>query len=325
MGWTLAGHTVQRFGGVVTTPDEARQLCAVNNSCNISSTLACVDADTSYRGSVAMNFVGDLIVTRTRRLALTYDRSLGNIARDHDDAVFLHINVGTERFGGRQLGRDWTLAPEEASLYVHNEAVRLTSREGGDFLGVALPRLLTADWCERPEDMVGRAFDTTRPEYRMIRHYLELISEGDGVDDNLMAMVRVHVADLAGLWTGGLRSRDWTDRRPAPRQAARYAAILGHLRRNFDRSDLGAEEVAKALGLSIRLLQQVLTEEGSSFSKLLGQVRAEAVRARLADPRYDAQTVTALAFACGFSDLAAFYRAFRARFDTTPNDVRASR
>ncbi len=46
---------------------------------------------------------------------------------------------------------------------------------------------------------------------------------------------------------------------------------------------------------------------------------------RLASPRHDARTVATIAYACGFTDIPTFNRAFRRRFDLSPRDLRASR
>jgi len=42
----------------------------------------------------------------------------------------------------------------------------------------------------------------------------------------------------------------------------------------------------------------------------------------LADPRYAAETISAIAFACGFGDLSYFNRVFRRQYGATPSAVR---
>ena len=42
----------------------------------------------------------------------------------------------------------------------------------------------------------------------------------------------------------------------------------------------------------------------------------------LADPRHEAETISAIAFACGFGDLSYFNRVFRRQYTATPTAVR---
>ncbi len=64
---------------------------------------------------------------------------------------------------------------------------------------------------------------------------------------------------------------------------------------------------------------------GTSFSSfVLAQRLARAWR-MLAGSRHAEQTISAIAYACGFGDLSYFNRAFRRAFGATPSDIRAAR
>ncbi|MDX2470798.1 MAG: AraC family transcriptional regulator [SAR324 cluster bacterium] len=65
--------------------------------------------------------------------------------------------------------------------------------------------------------------------------------------------------------------------------------------------------VASKLGLSSRSLQRRLTEEGTSFRELLQSVKSNLARQYLSDPLIN---VTEASFLLGYSDPAAFHRAF---------------
>lgn len=311
-----------RMGGIVSTPAEARTLCRVNNACSVSSVLNCIDAEKSYRGSVTMNFLGDTIVTRTRQLALRYERQGQHIAADTSDSVFVHMNRGTRAFRGIQGGKEWLLHPGEVSLYVHNEPVLLESGEGGDFLGIALPRILTLDWADEPEDMVGRKFEGNAPEFSMLLPYLEFLSEGDLQDPSITEMALKHATDLVGIGIGGRRDGDLS----APtRVRHQFRSITAGLKRRLCDPDLSVEAIASEMGLSVRSVQHVLTQNQTSFSRLLGRLRVERAYRLLQNPAFFGVSVTAIALECGFADLSAFYRHFQRRYDRSPADVRAGR
>ncbi len=95
--------------------------------------------------------------------------------------------------------------------------------------------------------------------------------------------------------------------------------------RSLLESELGSGEVratqlAKRLGMSVRSLNRVLAAEGTTYQSLLDGVRLELAARRLTDPR---SSVWEVAFQLGFSDLSAFYRAFRRWTGTTPAEFRA--
>lgn len=77
---------------------------------------------------------------------------------------------------------------------------------------------------------------------------------------------------------------------------------------------------AQAMGMSPRTLQRRLREEGTSFSRLLDDLRREASDELLADRR---MAVSEVAFLLGYSEPSAFQRAFRRWRGITPRRYRA--
>jgi AraC-like DNA-binding protein len=77
--------------------------------------------------------------------------------------------------------------------------------------------------------------------------------------------------------------------------------------------------VARALGQSPRSLRRHLADEGTSFQRLVEQIRSELAAQHLQDPRL---TVSEIAFLVGFSELSPFLRAFRRWTGLTPGQYR---
>ncbi len=82
---------------------------------------------------------------------------------------------------------------------------------------------------------------------------------------------------------------------------------------------LGAEAVASAQGVSLRLLQRQFAADGTSISGWILEQRLVRAHRALQDP---GPSVTDVALAHGFSDPSQFARAFRRRFGLRPSDVR---
>ena len=81
-----------------------------------------------------------------------------------------------------------------------------------------------------------------------------------------------------------------------------------------------ADRVARHLGMDRRTLHRRLAAEGTGFSDLADDKRAELVLSFIADAR---RSLTAIADLAGFSDASAFSHWFRRRFGTAPRDYRA--
>ncbi len=79
------------------------------------------------------------------------------------------------------------------------------------------------------------------------------------------------------------------------------------------------QAVASSLYLSVRNLQRKLSNEGTSFSALLTEIRMQLAQDYLKQPYRSCNEV---AYLLGFSDHSNFTRAFRRWFDKTPSRYR---
>jgi AraC family transcriptional activator of tynA and feaB len=99
-----------------------------------------------------------------------------------------------------------------------------------------------------------------------------------------------------------------------------FARICGMIRSGFSDPDLGPVEVAAAAGISLRYLQKLFTERGSTCSEFIYSLRldhaAHLLRRRGSlDP---GQPLSQIAYSCGFRDYTHFARKFRRRIGCAP-------
>lgn len=97
--------------------------------------------------------------------------------------------------------------------------------------------------------------------------------------------------------------------------AALASRVRDEVRRRLGTDSVDLEDVAPALGLSVRTLQRRLRDEGSSYQAVLDAVRAQAAKDWLANPR---RSVSELAARLGYSEPGSFDRAFRRWTGKTP-------
>ena len=81
------------------------------------------------------------------------------------------------------------------------------------------------------------------------------------------------------------------------------------------------EDVARSLGVSARTLQRQLRQEGTTFAKLLAELRREMAPTLLRDGRHG---VSEVAFLLGYEDPSAFRRAFQRWFARSPRSFRSA-
>jgi AraC-like DNA-binding protein len=81
-----------------------------------------------------------------------------------------------------------------------------------------------------------------------------------------------------------------------------------------------ARDVAARLNVSVRTLHRALAAEGTSYRRLLDQLRLDIAERHLRDDR---MSVAEIAFLVGFSEISAFHRAFKRWTGRTPVTFRA--
>ncbi|MEU9337119.1 helix-turn-helix domain-containing protein [Streptomyces sp. NPDC048290] len=109
---------------------------------------------------------------------------------------------------------------------------------------------------------------------------------------------------------------------PQARRRALRAQIGVFVEQHLMDPALTPQTVADAHHISLRRLQHLLAEDGTSPAAWIRQRRLERCRLDLADPRLDARPVCVIAERWGFTNPAHFSRLFRAAYGVSPRDYR---
>jgi len=105
-----------------------------------------------------------------------------------------------------------------------------------------------------------------------------------------------------------------------PSGAGLSARVRHALHEGLMSGDSGIDAVARSLAIAPRTLQRRLAAEDTSFTSLLDSVRREMADQHLAR---QVLSIAEIAFLLGYSEPAAFHRAFRRWHRTTPRAFRA--
>jgi AraC family transcriptional regulator, positive regulator of tynA and feaB len=157
----------------------------------------------------------------------------------------------------------------------------------------------------------------SRHNARAGRALFDLIRDADteSMDSPAHLYMQLAVYDLVGALFAP------SDPRPISRGSDKlFARICGVISDGFSDPDFGPAEVAKETGVSLRYVQRLFTERGTTCSEFIYSQRLDRAahlvhRGALLGTR---QPISEIAFACGFRDYVHFARRFRRRFGHPP-------
>jgi len=119
-------------------------------------------------------------------------------------------------------------------------------------------------------------------------------------------------------------ARGTSERRARASSASRLREIKADIIENAASRDLTMPALAARHRVTARYIRKLFETEGLTFSKFLLDERLARARRVLMDASRSAETISAIAFACGFGDLSYFNRVFRRQNGATPSEVRAA-
>lgn len=103
----------------------------------------------------------------------------------------------------------------------------------------------------------------------------------------------------------------------------RVRATLAYIEAHLADTELNASRIADAQGVSRRRLDEIMVNtNGASISSQLWSRRLEQAASDLLDERFAFVSITDVAFAAGFQDVAHFTRAFKRRYRMPPSKWR---
>jgi AraC-like DNA-binding protein len=242
--------------------------------------------------------------------------------KDCSDDFRLDI-VAAGQIQFEHAGEERIYGPGGAHLVDQGHPFRSFGPRDGSIRNITVQAAALKSLVANPEDRVGHAV-RPGPALRLLDGYLQsLTSLEEPPSPELAPIIGVHLLDLVAAALGPTaEAAEIVAKRGM--KAARLRAILTEVARRFSDPDFDLDNVAGALGLSRRYVQQLLEETGKSFTEHLVERRLERAFTILNDRRCLHLAIIDIAFAAGFGDVSHFNRVFRRRFGETPSGVRAA-
>jgi AraC-like DNA-binding protein len=278
--------------------------------------------DSSHRqnfvATVDAHDFGTLQVSRMTNPSTRVRRSAAMVRSNGCDIVL----VSLLHTGRLIVDRDGTQTVAEAgSLVVFDWARPMSVGNRDDCTSTILQLPISALGPSRAwlESIMGRPIASTGGIGGLLAYAMtDLLRHGDSYAPGVLTHLTSAVLDLLGTATRLANGGRETTSRIAPRRDQVYA----YIEQALAEPTLTPAAIAAAQGLSLRQLNRILHEDGTSVASYVRQRRLDRCRQDLIDPAHAQLSVAIIGGRWGFPDPASFGRAFRHAFGMPPGEYR---
>jgi AraC-like DNA-binding protein len=273
----------------------------------------------SFSVDVASYHLGSVVLSQTSATGQRYARTPGLIARSGVDHMIVQLMLRGAGRGVTGAKTDYMLRAGEVSVLDLSQTMRT---ETTDYAQVALfvPRPVLAQLLGDVGALHGTVLQQADPRTRIFADHLRSLAL-NGPRLPVAEFKSIGEATL-GLFAACMRPNG----RPGPQVQSALAAIrIRRLKDHIDSAltdpDFGVEAIVRQAGLSRRSLYRLFEPQGGVAEFIRNRRLRLAARA-IADARNAGQRIIDIAFDHGFTNEAAFSRAFRRRFGLSPREMR---
>ncbi len=274
--------------------------------------------DTDFDGRMTAVHAGDLVLTRLEANRHRVTRS-ASTARSSEIGYLKIVAPFVGCAGVEQNGRETWVTPDQWSIYDTTDSYAVANPVRVEHLIVMLPKERLTERGLALDPLMARrlggsggvarlALDTMRSAHRELPGMTEAAARGVG--DAITQLVHLSMLELAGIDTA-------TSQREALRER-----IKRHVGAHLGDPELSVDALARALGCSRRQLYNAFAEEPDGVAGYILRRRLDSCRRAFDDRASAHRSITDIALAFGFSNMAHFSRVFRAHLGVAPSDYR---
>jgi AraC-like DNA-binding protein len=272
-----------------------------------------------FDGRVSTVQAGDVLLSR---LEANRHRVIqpGALARSSEVPYLKIVAPYSGCAGVEQKGRETWVTPDQWSLYDTTDSYTVANPTPRvEHLIVRIPKERLAERGLSLDGLMARrlggsggvarlALETMRSAWRELPGMSEPAARGVG--DTITQLVHLALLDLSGEATA-LTQRE-----------ALRERIKRHVAEHLGDPALTVDALATALGCSRRQLYNAFAEEPDGVAGYILRRRIEACRGAFDQRGNDARSITDIALAFGFTNMAHFSRVFRSHLGLAPSDYR---
>lgn len=231
--------------------------------------------------------------------------------------------IELQRFGTSQLsqdGRTAFLRQGDFCFFDMSRPVSWSFDDDYSLFKILIPREKFSNRLGNTQNITAKAIRSNSVTgalvYSFILKYVPFL-------DAIPPLHAQHLADiLLNLIATSLSELSMT----APTQSLGHSTLFyiaqQYLEKHLSDPKLSVTECASACGISVRSLQKLFQEQGTSVNRWVHQQRLERYKVALMNPLMADKNITQIAYDCGFNDISNLSRRFKAEFMVTPSEYR---
>jgi AraC-like DNA-binding protein len=276
-----------------------------------------------FSGSLDERQLGDIPFTVVSATGQHVQRTASQISASSGDNFMLSLQLAG-RGVHKQDGRVAALQPGDFVLFDQARPYDLLFGERFRQLVLTLPRELVQRRMPDLTQLTARRVDGRAGSGRLASLFMrQLARQLSTVDE--ASIPRLQASTLELIVTALFEQHGAETHRLSRTRNVLLQEILQHIEDRLGDSELTCATVARAHRISERTLRNLFSDLGTCASDWIWQRRLERARADLADPAFADRPVAFIGYQWGFKSSAHFARAFKAKFRTSPGDLRPRR
>jgi AraC-like DNA-binding protein len=275
-----------------------------------------------FHGAVTCTALGRAACSEVSSLEQRVLRTPSRISRSHEEYVL--IALGKHGIGGvMQDGRETVIHPGEFAIYDTTRPYELRFDDAFTQTIFQIPRDMLNRCIAGTEALTAISFGSDRPLSKLTHDFVyQLCQNADRIAPEHATRLSEQAVDLVAMALA--------ERLPAQPVASTHRSALlyrlkAHIRAHLSDPGLSLAEAATALGISSRYVNDLLSDEQTSFQRHVLKERLSRCARDLASPMLAHRQVGEIAFAWGFNDLSHFGRVFREHYGTSPREWRQNK
>lgn len=291
--------------------------------CDVYVGLDCTSSlGADFHGAVTRTPLGRAACSEVSSHQQRVQRTPSRINRAHEEYVL--IALGKHGIGSvMQDGRETVIHPGEFAIYDTTRPYELRFNDAFTQTILQVPRDMLSRCIAGTEALTAISFGCDRPLSKLAHDFVyQLCQSADRIAPDQAMRLSDQAVDLVAMALA--------ERLPAQPAASTHRAALlyrlkAHIRAHLSDPDLSLAETAAALGISSRYVNDLLSDDDTSFQRHVLKERLSQCARDLASPMLAHRQVGEIAFAWGFNDLSHFGRVFREHYGASPREWRQSK
>jgi AraC-like DNA-binding protein len=238
----------------------------------------------------------------------------------HDDELYVGVQLttgGRERFKIGDSGVE--VAAGDVVVWTTDQVVEFEVLERLHKVTLMIPwSVMRERMPERKHPPTGGKIESRTGVGSLLAvHLLALSNEIATLDESVQGSVSRSTLELLGIALSGQQPSATFDA-----SAAMLRRVQDFILQHLHEDDLSPTRIAEANHISLRYLHMLFQRSDMTVLGWVLDRRLDACKHALADPAYNRQRISEIAFRWGFNSTSHFCRVFKEKYRTSPGEVR---